>query len=171
MNAPQPSFLSSMPAGPMNTIPKTGDSTWKCVDPFSYTADLGLARLISTGLPDYLFFLASCFVRSWVALDLTSISSITFYSLEWKLVHALWNPKGELLMVMFLMKFALGAWYDHVWGSLDHSILSQFVDGIPIASRRWTLSILLGSSSPNGIFCLRMTMFSTPSHHVWVLRF
>jgi len=33
-------------------------------------------------------------------------------------------------MVMFLVKFALGALYDHVLGSLDHSILSQFV-------RRW----------------------------------
>lgn len=73
-------------------------------------------------------------------------------------------------MVMFLVKFALGALYDHVLGSLDHSILSQFVDGIPIASRRWPLSILLGSGSTNGIFCLRMTMFSTPLHHVWVLR-
>lgn len=36
-------------------------------------------------------------------------------------------------MVMFLVKFALGASYDHVWGSLDHFILSQFVDGISIA--------------------------------------
>lgn len=47
-----PSFPSEMPAGPMNTIPKTGDSTWKYAYSFSYTADLGLARLIATGLPD-----------------------------------------------------------------------------------------------------------------------
>lgn len=41
-----PSFPSEMPAGPMNTIPKTGDSTWKCAYSFSYTADLGLAMSV-----------------------------------------------------------------------------------------------------------------------------
>ena len=42
------SFPSSMPAGPMNTIPKTGDSTWKCAYSFfSYRADLGLLDWLS----------------------------------------------------------------------------------------------------------------------------
>lgn len=42
----------SMPAGPMNTLPKKGDSTWKCAYSFSYRADLGLERMIATGFPD-----------------------------------------------------------------------------------------------------------------------
>lgn len=33
------SFSIEMPAGLMNTTPKTGDSTWKCAYSFSYTAN------------------------------------------------------------------------------------------------------------------------------------